>query len=127
MTKQVTGAFTFDKWESAPDETWPEVGRTHGEKTFTGEITGTSVLAATMTSVEGGPAVYVAIEKYEVEFDGLKGRFLVAHRATKNGDVQDLSLLIVPGSGSGDLTGITGTAEITPDDDFILTYEIAAS
>jgi hypothetical protein len=124
MTKQVTGAFTFDKWESAPDEAWPEVGRTHGEKTFTGEITGTSVLAATMTSVEDGPAVYVAIEKYEVEFDGLKGRFLVAHRATMSGDQQELSLLIVPGSGAGDLTGITGTAEITADHDFILTYDL---
>ncbi|MEV6116061.1 DUF3224 domain-containing protein [Streptomyces sp. NPDC052109] len=126
MSKRVTGAFTFDTWEGDEVIRWDEAQaqRRKGAKTFTGEMTGTSVLEAIMCGVEGGPAVYVAIEKLDLEFHGMKGSFMLAHRSMAHGDDHRKSLDIVPGSGTGDFKGISGTAEILPGHDFVVDYDL---
>jgi hypothetical protein len=59
-----------------------------------------------------GAGVYVAIDRVTGTLDGRSGSFLIAHRGTRNADGQELSIVIVPGSGTGQLTGITGTIGI---------------
>ena len=59
-----------------------------------------------------GAGVYVALDRVTGTLDGRSGSFLMAHRGIRNADGQELSIVIVPGSGTGQLTGITGTIGI---------------
>ena len=59
-----------------------------------------------------GAGVYVAIDRVTGTLHGRSGSFLMAHRGVRNADGQELSIVIVPGSGTGQLTGITGTVGI---------------
>lgn len=125
MAKQVASAFTIDKWEGAPGD-WhgAQLQRTEAAKTFTGELAGTSALEAVMLGVGENVSAYVAVERLEVEFDGLKGSFCLLHAATANGDDNEMKLTIIPGSGTGDLEGLVGTAKILPGHEFLLEYDI---
>ena len=59
-----------------------------------------------------GAGVYVAIDRVTGTLHGRSGSFLMAHRGIRSADGQELSIVIVPGSGTGQLTGITGTVGI---------------
>ena len=59
-----------------------------------------------------GAGVYVAIDQVTGTLDGRSGSFLMAHRGIRNADGQELSIVIVAGSGTGQLAGITGTIGI---------------
>ena len=59
-----------------------------------------------------GAGVYVALDRVTGTLHGRSGSFLIAHRGTRSADGQSLDILIVPGSGTGQLTGIAGTIGI---------------
>jgi Protein of unknown function (DUF3224) len=59
-----------------------------------------------------GAGVYVAIDRVSGTLHGRAGSFLIAHRGIANADGQQLDIVIVPGSGTGQLEGITGTVGI---------------
>src|SRR5215217_8001800 len=59
-----------------------------------------------------GAGVYVAIDRVAGTLHGKGGSFLIAHRGIRNAVGQELSIVIVAGSGTGQLTGITGTVGI---------------
>src|SRR5688572_3848582 len=59
-----------------------------------------------------GAGVYVAIDRVTGTLRGKGGSFLIAHRGIRNADGQELSIVIVPGSGTGQLAGIAGTVGI---------------
>lgn len=126
MSKRVKGAFTFDEWVSDEVVPWngAEVQRNRGAKRFTGDLAGTSSIEAVMLGVDGGPKVYVAVEKYDLEFDGLKGGFVLVHEMVAAGKNYTKRLDIVPGSGTGDLAGIRGSAQIGAKHSFTLDYDL---
>ena len=77
-----------------------------------------------------GAGVYVAIDRVAGTLHGKGGSFLIAHRGIRNAEGQQLEIVIVPGSGTGQLTGITGTVgiEIVEKKHFYtIDYEISAS
>ena len=59
-----------------------------------------------------GAGVYVALDRVTGTLHGRSGSFLMAHRGIRNADGQELSIVIVAGSGTGQLTGLTGTLDI---------------
>lgn len=59
-----------------------------------------------------GAGVYVAIDRVAGTLHGKGGSFLIAHRGIRNSEGQQLEIVIVPGSGTGQLAGITGTVGI---------------
>jgi hypothetical protein len=59
-----------------------------------------------------GAGVYVAIDRVTGTLHGRSGSFLIAHRGIRNAEGQKLEIVIVPGSGTGQLAGITGTVGI---------------
>ncbi|HEX2132954.1 MAG TPA: DUF3224 domain-containing protein [Actinophytocola sp.] len=89
------------------------------EKTFTGEIDGRS--ATLFTSAfdhETGVGTYVAMESFEGSVGGRTGAFNFAHSATTQGTTREGDFfVIVPSSGTGDLTGIAGTGGLRVADD----------
>lgn len=86
-----------------------KLGRMSIDKQLHGDLEGTSKgeMLSAMTDVKGS-AGYVAIERVTGTLHGRSGTFLLQHSGTMNrGDAQ-LSVAVVPDSGTGDLTGIAG-------------------
>ena len=88
-------------------------GRMSIDKAFHGEIEATSSgeMLSAMTSVQGS-AGYVALEQVSGSIAGKTGSFVLQHFGMMNKGKNHLVLEIVPDSGSGELTGITGTMAI---------------
>lgn len=89
------------------------------EKAFEGEIAGRAATLFTAAyDQERGIGTYVALEAFEGSVAGRSGSFNFAHSATTTGaDASDQFFVIVPGSGTGDLAGITGGGGIRIDED----------
>lgn len=102
--------FTIEDWEPhAVDELPPDLalGRVSFRKTYTGDdLAGTAV--ATMLSC--GQVAYTAMERVTGTLAGRTGSFVLMHGATA--DAAGASGMVVPGSGTGELTGLTGTMSI---------------
>ncbi len=60
-----------------------------------------------------GTAGYVAMERVTGTLEGKAGSFSLQHTATMNGKALDMDIVVTPGSGTGELKGITGTFRIT--------------
>jgi len=107
------GTFTV-KLEPQKDEpSDPKLARLTIDKQFTGDLEGTShgqmLSAGTDTK---GSAGYVAIEKVTGTLGGRSGSFILQHTATLNRGVPQLSITVVPDSGTGELAGIRGSLQI---------------
>lgn len=59
-----------------------------------------------------GAAGYVAVEVVTGILRGRKGSFALQHTATMDQRGPQMSVIIVPGSGTGELKGISGTFDI---------------
>jgi hypothetical protein len=59
-----------------------------------------------------GSGGYVAMERVTGKLDGKSGSFVLQHNATMNRGTPDLNVIVVPDSGTGELTGISGSMKI---------------
>jgi len=95
----------------------PLIGRMALDKQYHGDLEGTGKgqMLTAGTSVKGSGA-YVAIEKFTGTLKGRSGTFVLQHLGTMTQNVPQLSVSIVPDSGTGELKGITGkmTINIAP-------------
>lgn len=83
-------------------------------KVLEGDLQGTSVgemLGA--GDYSKGHAGYVALELITGTLQGKNGSFALLHSATMDADRTNMTILVAPGSGTGELQGITGTFTIT--------------
>ncbi|WP_263376304.1 DUF3224 domain-containing protein [Granulicella aggregans] len=62
---------------------------------------------------KAGTAGYVAIEVVTGTLDGKKGSFALQQMATMSSSGMKMEVVVVPGSGTGELKGISGTFVIT--------------
>ena len=80
------------------------------DKTFHGQLQGTSVVEMLgiidRATASGG---YVAIERVTGELLGKKGSFGMQHSSTMQRGVPDQRITVVPGSGSDELQGLSGS------------------
>ena len=83
------------------------------DKQFHGDLEGTSKgeMLSVMTAIKGS-AGYVAMEKVTGTLNGRKGTFVLQHSATMNRGTPQLSITVVPDSGTEELEGITGKMDI---------------
>lgn len=130
MHRRAQGAFTIDERTETPVE-WQNANmrRARWTKTFTGDLAGTSYIEFTMGELDSVPEapvarVYVGIERIDGVLHGRKGSFVVVHVGTSLGTDHEASWTVLPGSGTGELAGITGTAQILPNHDFVLEYDL---
>lgn len=84
------------------------LGRMSIEKQFRGELEGTGM--GQMLTFER--EAYVAIERVTGTLAGKKGSFGLQHRGVMSEEL-GLLITIVPGSGTGELAGISGKLQIT--------------
>jgi hypothetical protein len=91
----------------------PSVGRMALDKQFHGGLEAMSrgQMLTAMTDVEGS-AGYVAIERVTGTLDGRGGTFALQHSGTMTRGVPQLTITVVPDSGTGELLGLAGRMTI---------------
>jgi Protein of unknown function (DUF3224) len=72
---------------------------------------GQGEMLTVLTPVKGS-AGYVAIERVTGTLHGRAGSFVFQHSGTMNRGAQQLSIRVVPGSGTGGLSGIEGVFKL---------------
>jgi hypothetical protein len=89
------------------------VGRYSLDKQYHGDLDATAKgeMLTAGTGVKGS-AGYVAIERVSGTLNGRKGTFVLQHTGTMNRGALQLSVSVVPDSGTGQLAGISGTLNI---------------
>ncbi len=91
----------------------PSLGRMSIDKQFHGDLEATSQgqMLTAGTEVKGS-AGYVAVEKVTGRLHGREGTFILQHSGTMTRGTPQLSISVVPDSGTGQLAGLTGTMTI---------------
>jgi len=85
-------------------------GRMAIRKTFEGDLTGTSSgEMLTSSDAANGSGAYVAIERVTGRLSGRSGSFYLVHRGIMERGRRELSITVVPESGTAELAGIRGT------------------
>ena len=115
MTKRASGTFEVKLSPQGPDahgET--SLGRLSIDKHFHGDLDGPSKgqMLTAGTDVKGS-AVYVAVERVTGTLHGRSGAFSLHHTGIMNRGSASLTVHVVPDSGTGELTGISGQMQIT--------------
>lgn len=114
MSKRISGTFEV---KLAPQAEGKGEGSTQGrmsiDKQFHGDLEANSKgeMLTAMTEVKGS-AGYVAIERVSGTLEGRNGSFVLLHRGIMTGGGQDLSITVVPDSGSGELVGLAGKKDV---------------
>jgi hypothetical protein len=113
MKEHSTGSFDVKLHPAPGPMPDPQLGQLSIEKTFHGDLAGTSVgsMLTAGTAVKGS-AGYVAMEKVTGTLKGRHGSFILQHTATMSQGAASLSITVVPDSGTDQLTGLSGTLNI---------------
>jgi hypothetical protein len=95
-----------------PSEGSP-LGRMSIDKQFHGDLEATSKgeMLTAGTAIKNS-AAYVAIERVTGSLNGKQGTFALQHNATMTRGEGKLNIIVVPDSGTGELTGLSGTMNI---------------
>jgi Protein of unknown function (DUF3224) len=96
-----------------------DIIRFTSDKTWHGDFEGVShIEMITGSTASTGSMAYVAIERMTGKLNGRQGSFTFLHRATMMkgaASAGELSVTVVPNSGTGELTGLTGSLKIDID------------
>lgn len=116
MMRHANGNFDVKTVALAPDDatTGIAISRYALDKQFHGDLEAVSrgeMLGAGDPSK--GAAGYVALEVVTGTLDGRKGSFALQHNGTMDHGKFEISVVMVPGSGTGELAGIAGAMTIT--------------
>jgi uncharacterized protein DUF3224 len=106
------GTFTVDVHPLAPAPA-EGLGRFSINKQIHGDLEATTIGEMfTGGNPKQGTAGYVAIEVVAGTLAGKQGGFALQHFATMDASGPKMQVIVVPGSGTGDLIGIAGTFTI---------------
>jgi Protein of unknown function (DUF3224) len=112
MTNRASGTFEV-KLNPQAEGAGAPVGRMTLDKQFQGDLAGTSKgqMLTGMTAVQGS-AGYVAIEKVTGTLNGRRGSFYLQHSGTMTRGAAELSITVIPDSGTEQLAGLRGKMNI---------------
>ena len=117
MPTTATGNFTVKMTPQTQPESVPASDSTLGrfllDKQYSGDLEASSqgqkLSAGTQ---EKGSAGYVAIEKVSGTLQGRSGTFVLQHNGIMNRGNPELTIIVVPDSGTDELTGLAGIMTI---------------
>ncbi|MEV5978273.1 DUF3224 domain-containing protein [Streptomyces sp. NPDC052114] len=117
-TRAVTGTFTFASWDESP-VTGVDGGARIAHAAVTNDYTG--AVEAKGASCEYSIAyasetvgAFVGHELVDGTLDGRKGSFVIEQRGSFTADgTIECAFTVLPGSGTGELSGLTGTGSFT--------------
>jgi len=111
MTNRASGTFEV---KMSPQEADMSVGRMTIDKQFQGDLVGASkgqMLMASSESVKNS-AGYVAIEKVTGALNGRRGSFYLQHNGVMTRGAGELTITVIPDSGTDELVGLRGKMNI---------------
>jgi hypothetical protein len=116
MMIHASGTFEVKIIPQKPDNKEAEsanLGRLSIDKQFRGDLEATSKgeMLSAATEVKGS-AGYVAIERVSGTLHGRSGTFILQHSGTMTRNAPQMSVTVVPDSGTGQLVGLAGKMTI---------------
>lgn len=91
----------------------PPLGRMSIDKKFRGDLDATSIgEMLTAGSAAKGSAAYVAVERVTGTLHGKQGSFALHHRGVMSKGEGELTVVVAPDSGTGELVGLVGEMAI---------------
>ena len=108
--------FKILSWDEEPfdePEDGPKLTRAHIRKSFHGDLSGTGNLMYLMSHFESGVAVFLGFEKVVGALGDREGSFVLRHTGTYDGETAAADYEVVPGSGTNQLTGLSGTGSFS--------------
>ena len=130
MSTHTMATFEIKTWDEKPlneVEGLPKLTRVSTTRSFTGNIEGEGTAEYLMMYRDDGSASFVGLERIAGRVDNRRGSFVFQHSGIFESGTAKATLLVIAGSGSGDLRGLQGegnfvatssSASITLDYDF---------
>lgn len=116
MTNRAQGRFDVKlaPLTMADEKADPTLGRMSIDKRFEGDLEATSK-GEMLSAVSGvqGSAGYVAIERVTGALHGRRGTFTFQHTGVMTRGAPQLTITVVPDTGTDELVGLAGTMSIT--------------
>ena len=114
MTQHARGTFDVETKPLGMDEQpgAATLGRFSLKKQFHGDLEGPSTGAMLSAGRVEGSGGYVAVERFTGTLHGRAGSFALQHTGTMAPGILELSITVVPDTGTGQLTGLTGKLTI---------------
>ncbi|MFZ6027193.1 MAG: DUF3224 domain-containing protein [Chloroflexota bacterium] len=111
MNTSANATFTTASWDEKPyievDE-GQKLTRTHATFTYEGALEGEGTVEYLMAYCPNGLGNFVGLERIEGKLGGRQGSFVVQHTGTFDPKSVTTCWEIVPGSGTGELKGLSG-------------------
>jgi hypothetical protein len=110
--------FTNDRYDEEPyaEAEGAELARVHISRTFSGDLEGSSTAELLISKSEGGGG-YVGHDAITGTLAGKSGTFVFQHAGILGPNGVTNTGTIVPGTGTGELDGITGDGTMLADDE----------
>jgi len=111
MKKRADANFAIKTWDEKPYSEaagMPKLTRASVKKTFTGDIGGDSEVEYLMMYNADGTAAFVGLERIVGRLGGKSGSFVLQRSGSYDGKLAKETYSVVPGSGTGQLTGLSG-------------------
>ena len=111
MKKRANATYENKSWDETPCDEMadaPKLTRVRVTKAFQGDFEGESTLEYLMMYRQDGSADFVGLERLIGSLCGRSGSFVLQHKGTFQDGAASTSWLVVPGSGTGELSGLVG-------------------
>lgn len=128
---EAESTFQLESWDEEPIEVYEggrKITKASVRKTFSGDIQGSGSLEYLMVYTDERSANFVGMERVEGRLHQHSGSFVLQHIGTFERGEAKAALTVVPGSGTGDLVGLSGEGSFAlrhaQEYAFQLTYEL---
>jgi hypothetical protein len=131
MRQNANARFTIRSWDEKPYSEGPDqpkLTKAAVAKTYTGDIDGEAHVEYLMMYRGDGTASFVGLERFVGRLAGRTGSFVLQRTGVFEGGHAKESYSVVPGSATGELSGLTGEGASSvghgSDYPFALSYQL---
>jgi hypothetical protein len=131
MKQTANARFAIKSWDEKPyseGQDLPKLTRASVSKTYTGDISGEGQVEYTMMYRSDGSATFLGLERITGRLAGKTGSFVLQRTGVFEGGQAKETYSIIPGSGTGELQGLTGDGRSAvghgTEHPFTLSYEL---
>jgi hypothetical protein len=119
MSNKAQAAFSMKSWdentwegEPAAEVSGAKLSHAKVAYTYQGDLVGESKVQYLMAYVEEAAGSFTGLEAFTGSLAGRLGSFILQHTGTFKGDTVEVTLRVVPSSGTGELAGLRGEAVV---------------
>ena len=130
MTIHATGSFAVKNWDEKPYSEiagQPKLTRADVVYTYQGNLEGEGSITYLMCYSGNNIAYFIGYEQVTGRLNDRSGSFVLQHIGTYEGGAVKDAVTVVPGSATGELSGLLGSGSCGGDGEavFTLDYELA--